>query len=47
MNKQEIIETYESRRMTIRQIAESCDKSYSNVRRILVEAGYSNGLKKR
>lgn len=47
MNKDTIITTYAERKKTIRQIAELSDKSYHKVRKILLEAGYSNGLKKR
>lgn len=47
MDKGTIIATYAERKKTIRQIAEASEMSYEAIRRILLEAGYSNGLKKR
>jgi len=45
MTDQEIIETYALRKMTIRQLARKIGRSYEYVRKILVKAGYHNGLK--
>lgn len=47
MDKDNIIATYATRKKTIRQIAEANEMKYEEVRRILLESGYSNGLKKR
>jgi hypothetical protein len=47
MDKDTIIATYATRKKTIRQIAEGSEMTYEEARRILLEAGYSNGLKKR
>jgi len=45
--EQEIVEIYKARKQTIRQIAKSYDYGIETVRRVLLNEGYSNGLKKR
>lgn len=40
--KQQIIEPYQNRELTIRELAAAFDLSYSAVRKVLVEAGYSH-----
>jgi hypothetical protein len=45
--EQGIVEIYKARKKTIRQIAKSYDYGIETVRRVLLNEGYSNGLKKR
>ena len=46
IEKQLAIEAYKKRERTIRQLAEDNDISYSSMRKIIVNAGYSNTLKR-
>lgn len=43
MKNREIIETYTARKMTIREMAKKSGRSYEDVRKILLSAGFHNG----
>ena len=43
MTDTQIVVLYATRKYTIRQLSNLSGKSYENVRRILVNAGYHNG----
>lgn len=43
MNNQEIIAAYRARRLTIRELAAASNRSYNDVRLLLLSAGFRNG----
>lgn len=45
LNKIKAIDLYAKRKKTIRQLAKEFGVPYENMRKILVKAGFSNGLK--
>lgn len=45
MTNDQIISIYSSRKMTIMEIAKAAGRSYWNVRRVLVRAGFQYGQK--
>lgn len=47
MNDNQIIETYKRREMTIRELSVKAGRSYESTRKLIVEAGYSNGKLRR
>lgn len=46
MSDQEIVDIYATRQQTIREIAGATNRTYQAIRRIMTNAGFSNGKRK-